>query len=355
MSKKKSKTPVPPTAEDVAVEFQKTEDLRAALRRCEANLARAKDKTEALINATFEACKDAALSMGPVPPVKSPKADLRKRPEVALIHLTDWQGGKRTQSYNSDIMRERVMECMRKVDKITTIQRADHPVRHCVIALGGDMCEGAGFNFPTQSWEMDSGIFLQFVNVSRVLVEAVREALRIYETVEVIAEWGNHGRIGSKRDSVPANDNFDRMIYENARIQLKDEARLVWRDCPEDVQRIVVGNYKALLLHGDEIGRNGYASKVSIAGHVTKWLSGSYKVDGQSWLFRDAYVGHYHTHEEYALPNGLGAVYFSGSTESDNRYAGINLASSATPSQRLHFIDPIKGRVTSQFKIILGE
>jgi hypothetical protein len=51
--------------------------------------------------------------------------------------------------------------------------------------------------------------------------------------------------------------------------------------------------------------------------------------------------------------NGQGSVYQTGSTESDNRYAGVLLAASATPSQRLHFIDPDKGRVTAAYKIWL--
>jgi hypothetical protein len=33
-----------------------------------------------------------------------------------------------------------------------------------------------------------------------------------------------------------------------------------WQDCPEDIQRVEVGNYRALVIHGDEIGRGGFAS-----------------------------------------------------------------------------------------------
>jgi hypothetical protein len=138
------------------------------------------------------------------------------------------------------------------------------------------------------------------------------------------------------------------MTYELARQILAGEKRLTWHDCPEDIQRIEIGNYRALLLHGDEVGRNGFASPAAIVNHVTRWQSGSYP-----WAFRDAYIGHYHTHAEWALPNGLGSVYQTGSTESDNRYAGVNLAASATPSQRLHFIDPDKGRVTAAYKVWL--
>jgi hypothetical protein len=85
---------------------------------------------------------------------------------------------------------------------------------------------------------------------------------------------------------------------------------------------------------------------MTIVQHAAKWKSGAYP-----WAFRDLYVGHYHTHNEWALPDGLGSVYQTGSTESDNRYARDTMASSAVPSQRLHFIDPEAGRVVSVHKV----
>mgnify|MGYP006285656443 CR=1 FL=1 len=333
----------PPVEESDEVKY-----LRKANERLQFQLAQAKERTERLIQVTQEAAFDAMLMAGPLKPIPAPEKDKRRaRPEVALWHLTDWQGAKLTTSYNSNVMRERVIRFTDKAIKITNIQRADHPVNSCVIAFGGDMVEGL-FNFPTQAFEVDATIFEQYVSVSRLLVDVVRIALANFETVDVVAEWGNHGRIGSKRDNVPRSDNFDRMCYELARQLLADEPRLMWRECPDDVQRIEIGNYRALLIHGDEIGRNGFASPNTIVQHMNRWRSGAY-----DWDFRDVYVGHYHTHAEWPLANGLGSVYQTGSTESDNRYARDNLAASATPSQRLHFIDPSKGRVTATYKVWL--
>lgn len=331
------------------VESDNLDELRNALIRTQKQLLKAKAKTEELVAATHQAAYDAMLSMGPIKPVSMPDVSKggKKKPEVALWHMTDWQGAKRTSTYDSKIMRQRVLEFAAKAVRITEIQRADHPVKECYILFGGDMVEGL-FNFPGQVFEIDSTLFEQYVNVSRLCVDVVRFALEHYEKVTVIPEWGNHGRIGSKRDNVPRSDNFDRMCYELARQLLTGEKRLDWRECPEDIQRVEIGNYRALLIHGDEVGRNGFASPATIVQHINRWRSGSYP-----WEFRDVYIGHYHTHNEWALANGLGSVYQTGSTESDNRYAGVMLAATATPSQRLHFIDPIKGRVTAGYKVWL--
>lgn len=324
------------------------DDLRRALQRTQRDLARAKGRTDFLVSAVVEAARDAVLANRINLP-KVPKDTRKGRSEVAVWHLTDWQGAKRTTTYNSQVMRERAHLFVTDAERITNIQRANHPVKDCYILLGGDMIEGL-FNFPTQPFEIDATLFEQFVTVSNLLVEVVVRAAGIYENVTVVAEWGNHGRLGSKRSAVPRSDNADRMTYELARqvILSSGVTNVTWEDCPEDIQRVEIGNYRALLIHGDEIGRNGYASPTTIVNHVNRWRSGSYP-----WHFRDVFVGHYHTHYQYSLADGAGAVYGTGSIESDNRYASVGLASSGVPSQRLHFVDPVLGRTTAQYQVWL--
>lgn len=324
------------------------EELRSALARAQQEVVKAKAKTDHLVQATITAARDAVLAHGPIKAVPAPKPDKRrKHPEVALMVMGDWQGHKVTTSYNGEVMKTRVLAYMDKVARITEIQRADHPVTKGVVSFGGDMVEGL-FNYPTQPFEIDATLFEQYVSVSMLLVDVVRRALALFDTVEVVAEWGNHGRIGSKRDAVPRSDNVDRMAYELARQLLKDEPRVTWPDCPEDIQRLEIGNYRALVIHGDEIGRGGFSSPNTIVQHVNRWRSGAYP-----WAFTDCYIHHYHQHQEWALADGKGSVYMTGSTESDNRYARETMAASAIPSQRLHFIDPEAGRVTAQYKVWL--
>ena len=324
------------------------EELRSALVRAQQDLIKAKARTEHLTEAVVTAARDAVLAHGQIKPVAKPAADKRKRAgEVALWDLGDWQGSKVTTTYNSQVMRERVMRYCQKAVKITEIQRADHPVEECVVVFGGDMVEGL-WNFPTQPFEIDQTIFGQYVTVSALIVDVVQTALATYSKVQVVPEWGNHGRMGSKRDAVPRSDNIDRMCYELAKQLLSGEDRLTWQDCPEDIQRVEVGNYRAVVIHGDEIGRGGFASPSTIVQHVNRWRSGAYP-----WEFTDCYVHHYHQHQEWNLADGRGSVFMTGSTESDNRYARDTMAAAALPSQRLHFVDPEAGRVSAQYKVWL--
>ena len=334
---------------DELEESLKAEELRALLRDAHVKLAKAKNKTEAVTEAAFAGAHAAFEALGKPKPITVPGKGAKGKPEVALWHLTDWQGAKLTTSYNTEVMRKRVHAYVKRACKITEIQRLDHDVNECVIAFGGDMIEGL-FNFPTQPFEIDATLFDQYVTVAMLIAEVVRAACSNYTKVTVVPEWGNHGRIGSKRDAVPLNNNFDRMTYRLAKSMLDDVPNLIFQECPEGIQRLEVGDYRALVIHGDEVGRGGYASPTTIVQHITRWASGSYP-----WDFRDVYMGHYHTHAQWPLPNGEGSLFQTGSTESDNLYARIGLGASANPSQRLHFINPRQGRVTAQYQVWLED
>lgn len=327
-------------------------ELRSALTRTQRQLARAKVRVDDLVDATIAASRDAVNALGPLKPTLTPNLPRSKRAEVALLDTGDWQYSKVTASYNSDIADRRVRQFITKAIALTDLHRAGTPVNDACLVFGGDMVEGL-FNFPSQPFEIDATLFEQYVRVSRLMVEITKTMLANFQHVTVVPEWGNHGRIGSKRDAVPRSDNIDRMCFELARQLLENEPRLTWQESPEDVQRLEIGNYRALVMHGDEIGRTGFAAPGTIVQHINKWRSGAYRVGGEPWEFRDVYIHHYHTHAEWPMANGEGTVYQTGSTESDNRYASVGLASSAVPSQRLHFVDPVKGRVTAQYKVHL--
>ena len=66
------------------------QELRDALVRQQRATRKAHAKSEAIVEAVYQAAKDAAVTLGRAPSVPKPKTDpRRKNPEVALIHATD--------------------------------------------------------------------------------------------------------------------------------------------------------------------------------------------------------------------------------------------------------------------------
>jgi hypothetical protein len=220
--------------------------------------------------------------------------------------------------------------------------------------LGGDLVENTTI-FPSQVYEVDSDVMSQFVDVSRILIDITRTLLANFEKVTVVSAGQITGRIG-KFGELPKDINWDKLAYMFAGQALADEKRLTWQMSKEDIQRVEIGNYKALLIHGDEI-RWGTAS--TIVRFADRWKSGAYKFFDEveqitkGFDFRDLYIGSYHQHQSWNMANGEGSVFMSGAVETGNRYARDLLASNGAASQRLHFVDPIKGRVSAEYRLWL--
>ena len=333
--------------QDLIEENQRLREANARLFK-KANLAT--KKRDEYVQTLRDVVRDAFDATQWSPPVPPPTRDnRRKKEEAAIWHLTDWQGGKRTSSYDMAEMRKRVGVFTEKAAELTEIMRADHPVKHCTILLGGDMIEGVSI-FPGQVWELDGTLFEQVFEVADLISWAVKQALQTYETVEVVGEWGNHGRLGKKGDGIKASDNMDRIVYEIARKSLEREERIrdfkIW---DKWYQHFTIGNYKGLLVHGDEIKSfGGNTPSYGILRKANSWASGVVPA------FRDVYIGHYHQQMMLQLANG-GAVYMTGSTESDNEYAREFVAAVSAPSQRLNFVDPEKGRVSFETNIWVSD
>jgi len=321
------------------------EEYRSALKRAQAAEARAKRKTEDLVEAVYRAARDAQLA-SPRIILKPPAKDTRKaKSEVALVHLTDWQAGKRTVSYGMETLAERIRRMVDKVITLTEIQRAHHPVKDCVVLLGGDMVEGIGI-FPGQAYEVEAHLFEQLFTVVSVIQEAIARLALYFDKVHVVCEFGNHGRLGRKGD-MPGGDNIDRVAYRIASERLSEMKNVTWQQSDDWHQIFTIGNYKAMLVHGDEI--NSYGGNVPAFGILRKcnaWATGV--VDD----FQDVYMGHFHTPMTLTMANG-GRVFVSGSPESHNEYARVFVAAVGKPSQRLHYVDPEKGRVTAEYTIWL--
>lgn len=333
----------------LADEFEYEEriaELEATATRLQRQLSAAKAKTSDLVEAIYAAAKDAATVVGTPKPVAVPPRRKKKGdPEVALLHLTDWQLGKETDSYDSDVAVARVRSAVEKTIRLAEIQRADHPVESAVLLLGGDLVENVSI-FPGQAYEVDSTAFAQVFRASGVIEEAVLSLLGAFREVAVYEVSGNHGRIGRKGDS-PREDNLDRIVGKIARDRLANQPRLEWREPSSWYEIVEVGNYRALLVHGDQIKSfGGNTPAFGISRKATAWSSGV----TEPWT--DCYLGHFHQALTLTIPNG-GRVFMTPSTESGSEYAREFVAARGKPAQRLHFVHPERGIVTGEYLLWL--
>jgi hypothetical protein len=331
-------------ADDIGAQAEIAE-LRSALRQAQQREARAKKRSDDLVQAVYQAARDAARAV-PNPRTLTPSKDKRKgKAEVALVHATDWQLGKKTVSFGVSTLSARMEQFTEKIFELTEIQRAHHPVKECVLLFGGDMVEGIGI-FPGQAYEVEAHLFDQLFEATRIMETMVRSLAGFFDKVHVVCEFGNHGRLGRKGD-MPAGDNIDRMAYRIASERTASLKNVTWQMSGDWYQIVTIGNYKALLVHGDEINSfGGNTPAFGILRKVNAWSTGVVED------FQDCYMGHWHTPMSLTMANA-GRIFVTGSPESHNEYARAFIAAVGQPSQRLHFIDPIKGRVASEYVVWL--
>ena len=238
-----------------------------------------------------------------------------------------------------EVLRKRMAQMVDKVMALTDIQRAHHPVNDCVLVLGGDMVEGLTV-FPGQQYEIEAHLFEQLFSVASIIEQCVHTLAGHFRKVHVVCEYGNHGRIGRKGD-MPSSDNVDRMAYKIASERCAHLKHVTWQQSADWYQIATIGNYKLLVVHGDEIPSfGGQTPSYSILRKCNAWAT--------FMEFDDAILGHFHTPINLTMANG-GRIWVTGSPESDNQYAKSFVAAVGKPSQRLMFVDPDKGRVTCEY------
>lgn len=266
--------------------------------------------------------------------------------------LSDWQLGKRTPSYDSNVCADRIRVFGEKVIRLTDIQRKDHPVKHLRVHVLGDLVEGEMI-FPGQAHLIDASLYQQVVESGpTILVSFLRQMLAHFETVHVSAVIGNHGRIGRKGDFNPQT-NADRMLYRITQRILEGEKRLTW-DIPSipnerawyAISRI--GNYSALLIHGDQFRGTAGIPWYGLMKKAGGWALGAIPED-----FQDVDFGHFHQPTRVTLNDVTARC--SGSPESHNDFAAEQLAAVGRPSQSLRFVHPERGIVTAEYTVWLSE
>ena len=331
---------------------QRADELQATCERLQRQLAKAKAKTGDLVEAVERAARDAAVIVGKPAAVKLLKTHKAGDgdPEWAVLHSCDWQLGKRCgvpgddDYYDTDVTIERVRYVVERVRSITALQRKDHPVVGCAVLFGGDMLEGVSI-FPGNAFEVDSSAYAMVMAASSLMAESILTLLQDFEEVRVYSTSGNHGRLGRKGD-MNREDNLDLIAYALARAHLANQPRVKWDENLHWYDHIRIGNFSALLVHGDQVKGWSGIPAAGLARKATAWSS-SLPVE-----WSDLFLGHYHQRMILTVPNGA-QVRMTGALESGSQYAAEMMAAHGRPNQSLVFVHPERGRVTGEYPIWL--
>jgi hypothetical protein len=324
--------------------------LRSENRRLAKLAEKYKNVKEEAVISVYQAAYDAfsAVDLSPVK-YQGPTRQSKGTPETAVAVFADWQLGKITSTYNSEVLARRIELYTEKLLEIVSIQRENHNVDTLHVWLLGDIVEGEEI-FPGQSHLLDAGLYRQVgIYGPEILHKFFTVALQNFKHVKVTGVIGNHGAVGGRaRRQHDPETNMDRLLYKIISWIFKDEPRISF-NIPDGrgersfyaVDRI--GNYSSLLIHGDQMPSptafHGYYKK------VMGWKDGAIPEQ-----FDDVFMGHYHQQTKVTIGSGL--LRISGSPESSNTYAQEFFSAMSRPCQHLMFVHPENG-VTCEYSIWL--
>ena len=326
--------------------------LRSENRRLAKSVEKNKNIKDEAVYAIYEAAYSAFSSIDTAP-IKSPIVKhLPGVPETAVAVFADWQLGKITPDYSSEVLAERIEIYTQKLLEITEIQRKHHPVKNLHVWLLVDIVEGEEI-FPGQSHLIDSGLYRQVgINGPAILMKFFDTVLQHFEHIHVTGVIGNHGAVGGRgRKQHDPETNMDRLLYKSMEIFYKEgrkEPRITFNIPDGRGERHwyaidSIGNYNSLLIHGDQMPAPG-----QYHGYYKRamgWKDGAIPED-----FEDIFMGHYH--QQYKMTIGSSILRVSGSPESYNTYAQEYFSSMSRPCQHLMFVHPENG-VTCEYSIWL--
>ena len=300
--------------------------LRTEVRKAYNKLAK-QETTESLINqAVTEALK--SVKVQPVQPPKKRKRNKKQSPEAWLC-LSDWQVGKKTDTYSTEVAGKRVRQL---TNQAAALIRKENP-KGLHIVLQGDMVEGEAI-FAGQPFEIDEDLWTQAVKtVPKMITHVITKLSPLVPKIKVACVHGNHGRSGFKGGGHSRKTNWDLVAYNTASLmcQIAGVTNAHW-DISEEwfvVQKIA--GHGMMCVHGDQIGGG---CPFNVAAIYKKAMGWTHNIP--DWKFLS--VGHHHTHASGELNKDI-YFFLSGSPESGNEFAREKLAQGGLALQRMCFFN----------------
>jgi hypothetical protein len=312
------------------------------LRRREGEFDKALTNREAIFQRIVESAQIEVPKLHlKIPPPRGKKLPVRS----AVLPIFDIQYGQLVQAqdtplglgtYSTSIFQERLARWYEAVTESLLDYSTSHAISELVIALGGDLVEGADI-FAGQAWQLEVDPAKQTVELSVYLAETLGNLIAFCKTeigvkkVMVACVPGNHGKVGGKKaGAIPATMSWDWLCAEFLKLRLSGH--------PIDVFAIESGgallfksmSHLFLLIHGQEV--RGWGG-IPFYG-FTRFDGRAIRMTGE--IFDYCLSGH--IHQPAVIPNGSGGEYIiSGDWVGANNLSGQIVAASR-PQQRLIFV-----------------
>jgi hypothetical protein len=286
-----------------------------------------------------------AIAELPLPPLTAPAHPPRQPKladtEIAVLHVSDVQYGKVTDTYNSGVACNRLADLANRTARIIESRKGIARIDELRLYLGGDIVEGQSI-FKGQPFLIDQPVYHQAVHgASTAIARMILRLLQVVDKIHVLGVRGNHGR-----DAEESPGNWDHVCYEITKHKLlggqelfperrKLNPRLTFAPIGKWYHVDRVFNWGNLVVHGDQF--RGQFGGANFAKKYAGWIDSI----PEPWDY--IYFGHFHQFGSGVYNRRVWLA--NGTTESDNDYAQELFAATGAPMQRLAFYDKRHGLI----------
>ena len=278
-----------------------------------------------------------------------PKSDVKSRPEqftqlIGDIHIGELVdpavvGG--SFGYNVPIFQERIARLEERMIRLFTLHSNTASFSSMRIYFLGDGVNNVAMH-PDQAKVVDiptaTGQTLMLVYSMENLIRSL--SVRLGVPIEIVWEFGNHGRVGKFGENLPA-DNWDYLAGQMLSIALRDMIADGRVKLASDALKYTItqlGPDRVISQHGDIIkGGDGFAG-LPING-LARALA---KATGLHMQQFDLYlVAHFHTAQDIRVQNGR--ILMNGAWTGGDHFSVNSIGSASEPVQVAFGVHPERG------------
>jgi len=274
--------------------------------------------------------------------------------EDMVLHFTDLHIGDKvedetgTEVYNSNIAKEVVNTVTRQVLKLKETMGgvADFDTLH--VLYGGDIITNENI-YDGQAFDIESLLVDQMTTAVNSLTKQLKSFAREFDTVNVVAQPGNHGK--TRASGVSKQANMDLVTYRwiDDRLRESDVSNIDFTTSEAKWYRtfgLRGGEWRGFLTHGQDAQQHVDATAASSR-------------DWRGWLnefdFDVGYRGHYHEARRESIQNGP-FVFESPSPKPDDEWTSrIGKGSVEGPTKRLATVHGVSDKRPVTWECVLDD
>jgi len=244
--------------------------------------------------------------------LKGSKPPPIKVPESAVLHLTDLHFGKETESFNVDVLEKRIDRMIEHALDINSILKSGYRFDKLVIAMTGDMIDGATI-YKTHPFHVDERAAFgrtQAMQLAKLMKPRILTLREIAPKIEIAGVPGNHGRTTQFDHEM---NNWDSVFYDNLSLMFDGDKNVSVKSAEKNIEIINIQGHGFLLHHGAAIRMYQNLPHYGIRQRVLKW-SRTIKTP-----FVVVLMGHFHQCIQDAIDEIR--ILLSGTAVSDDNFS----------------------------------